>query len=196
MREAKHEYMGRHATRVMYVLMCCGGCGRGGLATIHDLNGKDPRLESFYPIGIERASLPGDIPDSIVAEYREAELCASIGVLRAASALLRSTLEKTLRANGYVKGKLQEKIDQAAKDGILTAVRRKRAHEQIRDLGNDILHDEWREVTEDEYPNAHHYAQRILEDFYDNRAQVEALLVEAKRREPADPEAARGKAPQ
>ncbi|MCH7986665.1 MAG: DUF4145 domain-containing protein [Acidobacteria bacterium] len=94
------------------------------------------------------------------------------------------------------KGSLQEKIDQAANDGILTAARRKRAHEQIRDLGNDILHDDWREVTEGEYTSAHHYAQRILEDFYDNRAQVEALLVEAKRLEPADPEAARGEAPQ
>ena len=94
------------------------------------------------------------------------------------------------------KGSLQEKIDQAANDGILTAARRKRAHEQIRDLGNDILHDDWRKVTEAEYTSAHHYTQRILEDFYDNRAQVEALLVEAKRLEPADPEAARGEAPQ
>ncbi len=195
-RQGQHEYMGGHFTRVLYVLMCCGGCGRGGLATIHDLDGRNATLESFYPIGVERAPLPRGTPGSIVGEYREAELCASIGALRAASALLRSTLEKTLRANGYVKGSLQERIDQAANDGILTAARRKRAHEQIRDLGNDILHDEWREVTEDEYTSAHHYAQRILEDFYDNRAQVEALLVEAKRLKPANPQATRGEAPQ
>ena len=63
-------------------------------------------------------------------------------------------------------------------------------------LETNILHDDWRKVTEAEYTSAHHYTQRILEDFYDNRAQVEALLVEAKRLEPADPEAARGEAPQ
>lgn len=195
-REGRHEYMGGHFTRVLFVLMCCGGCGRGGLATIHELDGRNTTLEAFYPSGVERAPLPGRTPGSIVSEYREAELCASIGALRAASALLRSTLEKTLRANGYVDGSLQEKIDQAANDGILTAARRKRAHEQIRDLGNDILHDEWREVTEGEYTSSHHYAQRILEDFYDDRAGVEALLFKAKRLKPADPEAARGEAPQ
>jgi hypothetical protein len=42
-----------------------------------------------------------------------------------------------------------------------------------------VLHDEWRAVTEDEYSAAHHYAQRIIEDFYDQRPQVEALLRKA-----------------
>ena len=95
--------------------------------------------------------------------------------------MLRSTLEKTLLANGYEKGNLYKKIETAAADGTITAARSKRAHENIRVLGNDVLHDEWREVTEEEFDEAHHYAQRILEDFYDDRPTVEALLKEKGR---------------
>jgi hypothetical protein len=51
-------------------------------------------------------------------------------------------------------------------------------------LGNDVLHDEWRAVTEDEFEQAHHYAQRILEDFYDDRTSVEALLISKGRLKP------------
>jgi hypothetical protein len=94
---------------------------------------------------------------------------------------LRSTLEKTLRSNGYIKGNLADRIDEAAADGAITAARSQRAHDNIRVLGNDVLHDEWREVTEDEYDDAHRYAQRILEDFYDDRPSVEALLISKKR---------------
>jgi hypothetical protein len=125
--------------------------------------------------------IPKGVPQGVQSEFKEAELCASVGAWRAASALLRSTLEKTLRANGYSKGSLAERINQASADGAITAARSKRAHEDIRVLGNDVLHDEWRDVTSDEFDQAHHYAQRILEDFYDDRPSVEALLIEKGR---------------
>jgi predicted NAD-dependent protein-ADP-ribosyltransferase YbiA (DUF1768 family) len=48
-------------------------------------------------------------------------------------------------------------------------------------FGNDVLHDEWREVTGEEYEAAHHYVQRIVEDFYDPRAEVEATLIKSGR---------------
>jgi hypothetical protein len=72
-----------------------------------------------------------------------------------------------------MKGSLEGKIDEAASDGVITEARRKRAHDDIRVLGNDVLHDEWREVKEEEVSGAHQYIQRILEDFYDDRASVE-----------------------
>jgi hypothetical protein len=125
--------------------------------------------------------IPHLVPPGVQSEFRESELCASVGAWRAGSSLLRSTLEKTLRTNGYVKGSLADRIDEAAADAVITAARSKRAHEDIRVLGNDVLHDEWREVTEDEFDLAHHYAQRILEDFYDDRPSVEALLIAKKR---------------
>src|SRR5262249_17995494 len=105
----------------------------------------------------------------------------------AGSALLRSALEKTLKANGFNKGSLQDKIDQAATDGAITEARSKRAHEDIRVLGNDVLHDAWRAVTEEEFELAHHYTQRILEDFYDDRPTVEALLTSKGRLKSAAP---------
>jgi hypothetical protein len=173
----QHQFEGRNYAGVRYILMRCAGCGRGGLATVHfDGRGAEAYEETFYPASLDRAPLPAGIPDGVVAEYREAELCASVGVWRAASALLRSALEKTLSANGYANGTLATRIDEAARDGVITAARRQRAHDDIRVLGNDVLHDAWRIVTEQEYSDAHHYAQRIMEDFYDQRAQVEKAL--------------------
>jgi len=146
-------------------------------------------LVSFFPYSREVAKLPSDTPVDIVAEFREAELCTSFEAYRAASALFRSTLEKVLKANGYEQiGKkgfdilnLQNKIDQAAQDGVLTEARRKRAHDDVRSLGNDVLHDEWREIVAEEVEAAHHYTQRIIEDFYDNRKEVEAVLIAKNR---------------
>ena len=43
-----------------------------------------------------------------------------------------------------------------------------------------MLHDEWREVTEEECSLAHHYLQRVLEDFYDDRTAVLAILAAKK----------------
>lgn len=138
-------------------------------------------LDEFFPPAIDRLKLPDKVPGGVAAEFTEAEVCASVHAWRAASALLRSALEKTLAANGYDKGPLAGRIDEAAKDGVITAARQKRAHENVRVLGNDILHDEWREVTAEEYEDAHHYVQRILEDFYDHRGEVEGILKAAGR---------------
>ena len=73
------------------------------------------------------------------------------------------------------------RIEAAADDGVITQSRKQRAHENIRVLGNDVLHDDWREVSQEEYADAHRYAQRILEDLYDDRQTVEDVL-KAKRR--------------
>jgi len=177
-----HQFGGIQYTRVIYKLMRCAGCGRGGLAKIHcKENVAKGKLESFFPFFVEYLNIPEDTPEEISKEFREAEACNSFGTLRAASALFRSTLEKTLKDNGYLKGTLEAKIDEAANDAIITDARRKRAHEDIRVLGNDVLHDEWREVDEDEVKSSHHYAQRILEDFYDDRESVKAILIQKGR---------------
>ncbi len=159
-----------------------------GMATIADNgNAQGAVLESFFPVAVSLAPLPESVPPDIQAEFREAERCAAFGANRAASALFRSVLEKTLKINGYVKSNdpslrdLQKRIDAAADDGIITDARRKRAHDDIRSLGNDVLHDDWREITDEEVENSHRYMQRILEDFYDDRASVQDILVAKKR---------------
>lgn len=172
-----HEFDGVRYNRIVYELFSCTGCGRGGVAKIHCNNKvEDGKVENFYPIGIEKSDIPNNTPIDIKAELNEAELCASAGAWRAGSAMLRSVLDKILTNNGYVQNRLIDKIDQANQDGVLTESRARRAHNEIRVLGNDILHDSWKEVTEDEFLLAYHYSILILEDFYDDRATVEQIL--------------------
>ena len=108
--------------------------------------------------------------------------------------LFRSVLDKTLFANGYKpkRERLVDEIDAAAKDGVIAEARRKRAHQDIRVLGNDVLHDKCREIKEEDVEPAHKYSQRILEDFYDDRNSVLTQLREKKRvpDEDKDPPAA------
>jgi hypothetical protein len=177
-------------SRILWHAFRCNVCGRGAIAKILDNgNSQGAVLVEFIPSAVENASLPASVPDDIVKEFREAELDAAHAAYRSGSALLRSVLEKTLTKNGYdeveyqddkgVKRKsrsLLHRIDAASEDGVITETRKKRAHENIRVLGNDILHDAWREVRPEEFEEAHKYAQRILEDFYDDRPTVEARL--------------------
>jgi hypothetical protein len=143
------------------------------------------KLKQFYPISVEHLTLPKSVPAELESEFREAELVASVGAWRAGSALMRSTLEKALKHSGYAKGTLAKLIDEAAADGAITASRSARAHEDIRVLGNDILHDDWREVSPNEFETSRRYTQRILEDLYDDRPGVLKLLAQ-KGRSPAD----------
>jgi hypothetical protein len=130
---------------------------------------------------LEHRPLPSGTPKALIRETLEAELCISVAAWRAAAALFRSALEKTLKANGYNENNLKQKIDAAAADGLITASRQRRAQELIRTLGNDVLHDEWREVSEDEVSQAHEYVARVIHDFYDDRETVERLLREKGR---------------
>lgn len=175
--EGRNYIGGVHYDRTAYILMRCASCGRGGMAAVHyNDNISTGGLGEFHPITVSRADLPTGIPQGIVKEYREAERCAAIGAWRGASALLRSTLEKVLKENGYAKGTLEEKIDAAAQEGVIAASLQQAAHDDVRILGNDVLHDEWREVTDEEVTESHRYVQRILEAFYDQRPTVEKVL--------------------
>jgi hypothetical protein len=188
---AQHEYAGNGYSRILWQFFRCANCNTGAVAKIHD-NGNSGTavLDDFLPKAIQKAPLPKSTPEDIMREFREAELDASHGAYRSGSALLRSVLEKTLTKNGYDEveitidasgnkrktNKLIHRIEAAADDGVITQARKQRAHESIRVLGNDILHDDWREVSQEEFDDAHKYSQRILEDLYDDRATVEGIL--------------------
>jgi len=188
--DSRHGFQDKTYTRILWQFFRCNVCNRGAVAKIHDGgNSQGAVLESFLPEAVESATIPIGVPEEIVKEFREAEVDAAHGAFRSASAMLRSVLEKTLKKNGYdeveytdsqgVKRKssaLLHRIDAAADDGVITETRKKRAHESIRVLGNDVLHDDWREVTLEEFEEAHKYSQRVLEDFYDDRTTVEARL--------------------
>ncbi|MCA7892062.1 DUF4145 domain-containing protein [Burkholderia cepacia] len=142
-------------------------------------------LLDFYPEANEaQQPLPKDVPEGIVREFREGESCANAGCYRAAAAMFRSVLDKALRASGYKIKKgtpLDQQIDLAAADGVITAARKKRAHEEIRTLGNYVLHEPWRVVSLNEVNTAREYAARLLHDLYDDRETVLAVLKEKGR---------------
>jgi hypothetical protein len=92
-------------------------------------------LIDFFPRSINSLAIPAAVPLDIKTEFREAELAGSVAAWRAASAMLRSTLEKTLKASGYTRGSLAAKIDEAAADGVITEARAKRAHD---DTGRSV----------------------------------------------------------
>lgn len=177
-----HQYQGDVFNRTLYVLYRCSGCGRGALGTLHD-NGssKGAVIEDFIPYAAPVESLPSNTPTDIREEYKEAVRCFNAGAFRACSAMARSTLEKILIANGYTTGVLAKKINEASTDGTITASRKQQAHDDLRTLGNDVLHEPWKTVSEEDATAALHYAQRILEDFYDSRKEVEAVLTAAGR---------------
>lgn len=181
LQDGQHRFGNALFSRVHWKLLRCSNCGRAGLAKFHDQNAPPTALETFYPRAIASAPLSKKVPEGIRNEYREAELCASVDAWRGASALLRSALEKVLKANGYTKGTLQAKIDAAADDGVITAARKQKAHDDVRVLGNEVVHDDYRAVSAEEVASALHYVQRVLEDLYDDRPTVEAILAEKKR---------------
>ncbi len=186
----------RGTGQLEYRLFRCAGCGMGGIGAIAMAQSQYPsgiwELQWFHPEVRDRLPIPKETPEGIAAEFREGEKCLESGARRAAAAMFRSVLDKTLRANGYKEKKgttLEQQIDLAADDGVITQARRRRAHEEIRVLGNDVLHDEWQAIPEADVEAARHYAQRVLEDFYDDRTSVLKQLYAAKRLEepPAAP---------
>lgn len=194
----KHQHWG--GVKLDYRLFKCAGCGRGGLGVIaypDKYPGSYRQLYSFHPEVRDRLPLPKAVPAGIANEFREGEKCLDAGTIRAAAGMFRSVLDKTLRANGYKEKKgttLEQQIDMAADDGVITQARKRRAHEEIRVLGNDVLHDEWQPIPLEDVKAARHYAQRVLEDFYDDRESVLRLLRDAGRtadedKEPAAPPA-------
>lgn len=181
----------REETDVQYRLFRCAGCGRGAIGTIRmqALGAEYPdglgSLIGFFPEAKLRLPIPSFVPKEIENEFREAEICMEANCFRAAAAMFRSVLDKVLRANGYrtdQEKNLKQQIDAAEKDRVITESRKKKAHEDVRVLGNDVLHDEWRELKEEDVLPAQHYTQRILEDFYDDRESIVKLLKEAGRK--------------
>jgi uncharacterized protein DUF4145 len=169
-----YRHFSEDQLRIRFQLFRCTTCGAGALGVIKMMNvhASYPediwQLLDFYPEAKERLPLPKDVPAGIKREFREAELCSEAGCYRAASAMLRSVLDKTLRANGYntrENKNLKQQIDAAATDGVITKSRQKRAHEEVRVFGNDVLHDDWQEIKEEDVNVSRQYLQRLLEDF-------------------------------
>ena len=145
------------------------------------LTGSAALLEWFYPRALANARSPLACQMAFKSEYREAELCASIEAWRAASALLRSSLEKGSKGQRVREGLSSSRPRLISLAMGLSPPPASKAHDDIRVLGNEVKNDEWREVTAEEVQLALHYVQRVLEDLYDDRPSVQAILIDKKR---------------
>jgi uncharacterized membrane protein len=168
--------------KVQHRLYRCTACGQPGVATLNGSDLRSASLREFFPSAVAAERLPEKLPDGVRNEFREAEKDMAAKTWRSAAALLRSTLEKVLEENGYDKGALFVRIEQARDEQTITAARARAAHDHVRTLGNDVLHEPWREVDQAEAEAAHRYVARIIEDFYDQRPSVEAHLTTQKRK--------------
>lgn len=170
-----------HGKRLHFVFCKCTGCGMGAIAKyIEDVDGIK-HLRDFYPEAPIKLKLPSNTPKDILSEFRSAERCASIHEYRPAGAMLRSTLEKVLNDHGYDERYLTNNINNATKEGVLTIALQKRAFNIVKALGDEILHQSWRNITEEQYEDSHEYTQRIIENFYDDPETVREILIEKKR---------------
>jgi hypothetical protein len=178
---------------LQFRLFRCASCGSGALG-VFEMDGVGLRypegvrnLLTFIPELGEPLALPDATPDDIRAEFREAERCIDAHCFRGAAALFRSVLDKVLRAHGYKAKRgttLEQQVDAAHQDGIITESRKRRAHEEVRVLGNDVLHDEWRQLDREDVEPAHLFTQRIVEDFYNDPDLTQRQLREKGRLRP------------
>lgn len=157
--------------RIEYILVSCSSCKRGGLVELH-YHGGGYSFISFFPSPTGHTDLPKKTPSDIQAEFKSSENCVSIDEYRPAAAMLRSTLEKTLKKHGYEEWGLSDNLKNLSSDNILPRWLVKQNSEIVKILGDEILHGDWREVTTEEYRKAHHYVERLIESFYDDHASV------------------------
>lgn len=181
----------------IYKFTRCARCGRGGMARCVTSNGLNSlELQEFNPQTIDHASIPIDVPDEIRADFQEAELCMSVGALRAACIMFRAVLERVFQDCGYSDEKFRTltlKIGAAAVDKLIAETRIQRAKTIIKTLGDEAVHREWREFKREEVDLSRQYCQRILEDLYDDRDIVEKSLLVLNRINQADIDGRRGK---
>jgi hypothetical protein len=71
-----------HGRKLVYHLLKCAGCSRGGLAVVRiesNISYPNGQLIEFYPRTIDSLNTPPEVPPGIQSEFKEAELCASVG---------------------------------------------------------------------------------------------------------------------
>lgn len=134
-----------HTRDVYRVMLKCGKCGgrtiyqqTGHAMTFNPGRGAYGHLESAS--GLAKS------------KFLDAELCYYGTGYRGAAAMCRAVVEQALKDKGYTKGRLDDKIDDALKQGDLTPREHMLAHGS-RLVGNDALH-EAADITASDLPPA------------------------------------------
>lgn len=145
-------------------------------------NGPDADVD-WYPVkGMGKEY--EDVPTDIASAASEAYSCFFINANRAAVLLARTTIEAIAKDKGITKGYLSDKIDEMAKQGIVTDQLRDEAHE-IRHLGNDMAHGDLNvEVNEEDAEDILGFLDSVIDYVYQQPMAIEKRkrLREARKR--------------
>jgi hypothetical protein len=140
-----------------------------------------------------RKSYP-DVPDAIATAASEAHQALGADAPRASVAMARATVEATAKDRGIIKGNLESKIDQLAKDGHISEAMRLAAHE-IRFAGNEVAHGDLvnEPITVDDAAEIAELMDAILERVYQEPAKVARVRASREaRQKPKEPSEASG----
>nr|AQS33895.1 hypothetical protein [uncultured archaeon] len=105
------------------------------------------------------------IPLNIKNDIQEAKLCFSVGAFRACAAMCRRAIQQACIKEGAAKADLDKQIDDLKAKGIITEQISKWAH-SCRFLGNDAVHPEHPEVTENDAKNVLNLAEQLMNILY------------------------------
>jgi len=134
----------------------CPSCGNCVLIKL-----KDKKLNVFpYPL----PSLTDErIPEKIRKDIDEAKICLSVNAFRACAGMCRRALQQACILKGISsKKRLEEQIDELAEKRIITDDLRELAH-NVRWVGNDALHPENPEVTEEDAKEILNLTEQFME---------------------------------
>ena len=174
-----NKYYGLFTGSITFLLLKCVTCSLGALGIIYeDLDSEIKVLVDFYPKVKKITKLPDDTPEDISSEFKSAENCANIEEYRPAATMLRSTIEKVLNNHGYNEWRLSDNLKNLQKDRLITAPLARKNKLVVKILGDQVLHQKWREVDEKEYLTAREYALDLIKAFYSD---VEGVALERER---------------
>ena len=150
----------------------------GGIVASHDTQ----VVLDWWPKHVGGKAFP-DVPEHIASTADEAHQCLSIGAHRGSIALARAVVEATAKDKGISKGALDKKIDELAKQGIISDAMKDAAHE-IRFAGNEVAHADLAEepITKEDAEEVLQLMDAILTRVYQEPAQVERVRTRRQER--------------
>jgi hypothetical protein len=114
-------------------LLVCSNCGGRSPFEIRE------RTITFKPGRQLLTRLNDTVPADVGERYDEAALCLYAAAYRAAAVMSRAAVEQALVNNGITSGTLENKIDEALRQGIIGKEQHSIAHGS-RLIGNDAVH--------------------------------------------------------
>jgi hypothetical protein len=152
----------------------------------HVSTGSPDVIHEWWPKHVGGKEFP-DVPEHIASTADEAHQCLSISAHRGAIALARAVVEATAKHHEITKGTLDKKIDEMAKQGVISDAMKDAAHE-IRFAGNEVAHADLAEkpITQDDAEEVLALMDAILTRVYQEPAQVDRVRNRRKERRGAE----------